>query len=83
MGVCYTLLYPNLEIEIHDYAPSSHSMASRKTIIEPCATQILHKPLEYEHGTYSKNSISGFGLYNLLKWLTKYGNIKRAIYRNR
>jgi hypothetical protein len=26
------------------------------------ATQILHKPLKYEHSTYSENPISGFGL---------------------
>jgi hypothetical protein len=35
------VVYPNPEIEIHDYALSSHSRASRKTIIEPTgATQI-------------------------------------------
>jgi hypothetical protein len=48
---------------MHDYALSSHLRASRKTIIEPTgATQILHKPLKYEHSTYSKNAISGFGI---------------------
>ena len=53
---------PNPEIEIHDYAPSSHLRASRKTITEPTgATHILHKPLKFEHGTYSKSSILGFG----------------------
>jgi hypothetical protein len=57
------MLSPNLDIEIHDCVPSSHSRASCKTIIEPTgATQILHKPLKYEHSTYSKNSISRFGL---------------------
>jgi hypothetical protein len=55
-------LIPNPEIEIHDYALSSHSRALRKTIAEPMgATQILHKALKYEHSTYSENPISGFG----------------------
>jgi hypothetical protein len=59
-------LYPNPEIEIHDCTPSSHPRALRKTIAEPLgATQILHKPLEYEHGTHSKSSISRFGLYHI------------------
>ena len=59
------MYYPNPEIEIHDYALSSHSRASRKTIAEPMgATQILHKPLKYEHSTYSENPISGFGYYH-------------------
>ena len=54
---------PNLEIEIHDSALSSHSRTSRKTIAEPTgATQILHKSLEYEHSAYSKNPISRFGI---------------------
>ena len=53
---------PNLEIEIHDSALSSHSWALRKAIIEPTgATQVLHKSPKYEHSTYSKNSISRFG----------------------
>jgi AraC-like DNA-binding protein len=52
----------NPEIEIHGSALSSHSRASRKTIIEPTdATQILHNPPKYEHSTYSENPISGFG----------------------
>ena len=47
---------------MHDSAPSSHSWALRKTIIESTgATQVLHKPPKYEHGTYSKNPISRFG----------------------
>jgi len=53
---------PNLEIEIHDSALSSHSWVLRKTIIEPSgATQVLHKPPKYEHSAYSKNPISRFG----------------------
>jgi hypothetical protein len=36
--VCFN---PNPEIEIHDYTPSSHPRALRKTIAEPMgATQI-------------------------------------------
>jgi hypothetical protein len=31
------------------------------------ATQILHKLLEYEHGTHSKNPISRFGI-NIMLW---------------
>jgi hypothetical protein len=58
-----TIQQPNHEIEIHDAALSSHSWDLRKTIIEPMgAIQILHKTPKYEHSTYSKNSISGFGL---------------------
>jgi len=56
-------LDPNLEIGIHDSAPSSHSWALRKTIIEPTGViQVLHKPPKYEYSTYSKNPISRFGL---------------------
>jgi hypothetical protein len=59
-------VHPNPEIEIHDYAPSSHPRTLRKTIAEPTgATQILHKPLEYEHGAHSKNPISGFGVQSM------------------
>jgi hypothetical protein len=59
-------LYPKSRNRIHDSAPSSHPRALRKTIAEPLgATQILHKPLEYEHGTHSKSSISRFGLCHI------------------
>jgi hypothetical protein len=35
------------------------------------AIQILHKPLEYEYGIHSKNSISGFGIrdYNTIGFM--------------
>ena len=57
------VLHPNLEIEIHDFASSSHSRTSHKIIAEPTgATQIFCKPRKYEHNTNSKNSISRFGL---------------------
>jgi len=53
---------PNLEIEIHDFASSSHPWASRKIIAEPTgATQILRKAHKYEHNANSKNPISRFG----------------------
>jgi len=63
----YLSYFPNPEIEIQDYTPSSHPRTSRKTIAEPMgATQILHKLLKYEHGAHSKNSISGFGYFLML-----------------
>ena len=53
------LKFPNHEIEIHDFAPSSHSWTSPKIIIEPTgATQILRKPHKCEHSTNSENFIS-------------------------
>ena len=58
-----SLLDPNLEIEIHDFALSSHSRTSHKIIAEPMgATQIFCKPRKYEHNASSKNPISRFGL---------------------
>jgi len=62
---------PNLETEIHDSAPSSHSWALRKIIIEPAgAIHVLRKPPQYEHSTYSKNPISRFGYMWIISiWL--------------
>ena len=65
--MCQVHLSPNLEIEIHDFAPSSYLLASHKIIIEPTgATQIFCKPHKHEHSTNSKNSISIFGLKRTL-----------------
>ncbi len=59
-------IFPNLEIEIHDYAPSSHPWTSRKTIAETTgATQILHKLHEHEH-RYSRKPIYRFGILPFL-----------------
>jgi len=64
---------PNLEIDIHNSALSSHSWALRKTIIEPSGvTQVLHKPPKYEHSAYSKNPISRFG-YKTLNPISGFG----------
>ena len=53
---------PNLKIEIHDFASSSHSWTLHKIIAEPTgATHIFCKPHKYEHKANSKNSISRFG----------------------
>ena len=38
------VIIPNPEIEIYDYALSSHSRASRKTIIEPCGSNFTQSP---------------------------------------